>query len=64
MNIFRRLATATLVALSLPSLAVPNAHAAIIDWVTVSDPGNAADTKGYGAVNYKYKIGKYEIDAD
>jgi sulfatase modifying factor 1 len=32
-----------------------------IDWVTVGNPGNAADTTGYGAVNYEYKIGKYEV---
>jgi formylglycine-generating enzyme required for sulfatase activity len=32
-----------------------------IDWVTVGNAGNAADTTGYGAVNYEYKIGKYEV---
>ena len=32
-----------------------------IDWVTVGNPGNAADTTGYGAVAYEYKIGKYEV---
>jgi formylglycine-generating enzyme required for sulfatase activity len=36
-----------------------------IDWVTVGNPGNAADTRyespGYGAVAYSYRIGKYEI---
>lgn len=40
--------------------AVP-ARAVTIDWVTVGDPGNAADTTGYGAVNYEYRIGKYEV---
>ena len=29
--------------------------------VTVGDPGNAADTTGYGAVPYTYKIGKFEV---
>ncbi len=32
-----------------------------IDWVTVGNAGNAADTTGYGAVGYEYKIGKYEV---
>ncbi|MEY5019452.1 MAG: hypothetical protein RLZ22_540 [Verrucomicrobiota bacterium] len=32
-----------------------------IDWVTVGNAGNAADTTGYGAVGYEYQIGKYEV---
>jgi formylglycine-generating enzyme required for sulfatase activity len=32
-----------------------------IDWITVGNAGNAADTTGYGAVGYEYKIGKYEV---
>jgi formylglycine-generating enzyme required for sulfatase activity len=32
-----------------------------IDWVTVGNPGNAADSTGYGAVAYAYQIGKYEV---
>jgi formylglycine-generating enzyme required for sulfatase activity len=32
-----------------------------IDWVTVGNPGNAADSTGYGAVGYTYQIGKYEV---
>ena len=47
------------------------AQAVNIEWVTVGDAGNAADTKvmdidgttGYGAVGYEYRIGKYEITA-
>ncbi len=39
----------------------PGAHAATFDWVTVGDAGNAPDTTGYGAVNYEYRIGKYEV---
>ncbi len=31
-----------------------------IDWVTVGDPGNAADTTGYGAVAESFRIMKYE----
>ena len=27
----------------------------------VGDPGNAADTTGYGAVAYKFQIGKYDV---
>jgi formylglycine-generating enzyme required for sulfatase activity len=29
--------------------------------VTVGNPGNAADTTGYGAVGYSYSIGTYEV---
>ena len=32
-----------------------------IDYVTVGNAGNAADTTGYGAVGYTYQIGKYEV---
>ena len=45
-----RFATIALVASMLTSFALPNAHAVTIDWVTVGDPGNTADTTGYGAV--------------
>ena len=38
-----------------------HAHAVTIDWVTVGDAGNAADTTGYGAVADAYRIGKYEV---
>ena len=54
---------AALVVALLPSLAVP-ARAVTIDWVTVGDPGNANDPATgnlYGAVNYEYQIGKYEV---
>ena len=44
----------------LGSLAV-SAHAVTIDWVTVGNPGNANDSTGYGAVNYEYQIGKYDV---
>lgn len=32
-----------------------------LETVYVGDIGNAADTTGYGAVNYAYNIGKYEV---
>jgi sulfatase modifying factor 1 len=32
-----------------------------IETVTVGDPGNAADSTGYGAVAYEFNIGKYEV---
>jgi formylglycine-generating enzyme required for sulfatase activity len=41
---------------------VSAAHAVTIDWVTVGDPGNAADTNpaGYGAVAASFQIMKFE----
>ena len=48
-------------------LAAGAVQAIIIDTVPVGNPGNAADTRyetpGYGAVNYEYRIGKYEVTA-
>jgi hypothetical protein len=32
-----------------------------IDFVTIGNAGNAADTTGYGAVDHAYRIGKYEV---
>ena len=45
------------------------AAAVAIDWVTVGDPGNPADTEvmahtgatGFGSVANIYRIGKYEV---
>ena len=34
-----------------------------LDWVTVGNALNTADDTGYGAVDYEYRIGKYEITA-
>ena len=48
------------VAALLGSLASP-AQAVTIDWVTVGDPGNAADTTTYGAVADSFQIMKYEF---
>ena len=56
---------AALVALLLTSLVLPNAHAVTIDWVTVGDPGNTADTTGNpnpaGAVADSFQIMKFEF---
>jgi sulfatase modifying factor 1 len=44
------------------SLVCKTSASVTIDWVTVGNAGNAADpTTGYGAVNYEYRIGKYEV---
>jgi len=61
MTPLRLFATAALVALILASLAVPNARATSINWVTVGDPGNANDTTGYGAVADSFQIMKFEF---
>ena len=41
------------------------AYAVEIEWVTVGNAGNTADTRydavGYGSVDYEYQIGKYEV---
>ena len=56
-NIF---AAVTVTALAL-SLAVEPAKAAPIEWVRVANPGNAADTTGYGDVASTFDIMKYEF---
>lgn len=43
--------------LLLPSFA----SAVTIDWVTIGDPGNAADAAGIGAVATSYRISKTEV---
>jgi formylglycine-generating enzyme len=42
---------------------IPNLQAALItiDWVTVGDPGNAADNTTYGAVADSFRIMKFEF---
>ena len=57
----RVFAGTTVVALLCASMA---AQAVTIETVPVLNTGNAADTSGYGAVNYAYEIGKYEVTAD
>lgn len=45
--------------LTLVSMSVQGA--VTFDWVTVGNEGNAADTSGYGAVAYVYRIAAYEV---
>lgn len=52
--------TLGVVALLACFLTTASAQAVTIDWVTVGDPGNVADTTGYGAVAASFKIMKYE----
>jgi formylglycine-generating enzyme required for sulfatase activity len=63
-NIFMR---TTFSLLALAVMLVSSARAVTIDFVTVGNPGNAPDTRynanGFGAVDYTYRIGKYEITA-
>ena len=61
MNLLRSFATCATVAVCLMGFAAPAAHAVTIDWVTVGDPGNAADTTGYGAVPDAFQIMKFEF---
>lgn len=43
-------------------LSLTSAHADIgFEFVTVGNPGNVADTTGYGRVDYHYRLGKYEV---
>jgi sulfatase modifying factor 1 len=56
--VFRRWALA--VALLSMVVAYSHADAVTINWVTVGDPGNAADNTGYGAVAESYRIMKFE----
>ncbi len=41
-----------------------SASAVTMDWLLVGDPGNAADTTGFGAVGYAYNISAYEVTND
>jgi formylglycine-generating enzyme required for sulfatase activity len=51
-----------LLTLAATAALITSASASVtIDWVNVGNPGNAADTTGYGAVGYSYQIGKYEV---
>ena len=40
------------------------AQAAVPETVPVGNPGNKSDSTGYGAVDYEYRIGKYEVTND
>jgi len=56
-----RCVIAVLLALAALCTSLTPAHAVTIDWVTVGDPGNTADTTGFGVVAYSYQIGKYDV---
>lgn len=58
-----RIGLAAAVVLVAACLATGPLHAdpVTIDWVTVGNPGNAADGNGRGRVNDAYRIGKYEV---
>ncbi len=49
------------VGISLPSANSAPVTPTSMSMVTVGNPGNAADTTGYGAVSYSYQIGKYDV---
>jgi formylglycine-generating enzyme required for sulfatase activity len=54
--------TPSLLTLAASAALISSATATVtIDYVTVGNAGNAADTTGYGAVSYAYQIGKYEV---
>ena len=45
-----------------PGVALPQTSRTVaMETVPVGDLGNAADTNGYGAVGYEYRIGKFEV---
>jgi len=45
-----------------PGVPLPQTQRTVImETVTVGDPGNAADTNSFGAVDYEYRIGKFEV---
>ncbi|MGA2035745.1 MAG: SUMF1/EgtB/PvdO family nonheme iron enzyme [Thermoguttaceae bacterium] len=52
-----------ILAAAVAAASVLSARASTItmDMVTVGDPGNAADTDGYGGVGYTYQMGKYDV---
>jgi len=51
-----------LITLAATSALITSATATVtMEWVTVGNAGNAADTTGFGAVRYEYQIGKYEV---
>jgi formylglycine-generating enzyme required for sulfatase activity len=51
-----------LLTLAATAALITSASASVtIDYVSVGNAGNAADSTGYGAVAYAYQIGKYEV---
>jgi sulfatase modifying factor 1 len=61
-NTYPAMKSPKLLTLAATAALITSASAsATIDWVTVGNAGNAADSTGYGAVGYSYQIGKYEV---
>ena len=56
-NVIRMMCLAVIIGLGSVAMA------ADIETVHVGNKGNTADSTGYGAVAYEYKIGKYEVTA-
>ena len=53
---------ASLVLVCAMCLVAPLAEAGVtIAWSPVGNPGNTADTTGFGAVSYAYNIGTYDV---
>ena len=61
MSLRRSFLASFLAALVTSGLMITPAKAGPIEWVPVANPGNAADTTGYGAVAYTFDIMKYEF---
>jgi formylglycine-generating enzyme required for sulfatase activity len=59
----KSLLAAVLLGTALPASAASASHAGVsFDWVTIGNPGNAADpATGLGAVSYEYRISKTEV---
>lgn len=58
---FKKPFLSTAAALSV-SLAAATAQATVtFDWATIGNAGNAADTTGFGAVSYEYRIATTEV---
>ena len=61
-NYYAAAVAATVAAVVFSAAFQPSeAHAITIDWVTVGDPGNTADTTTYGAVADSFQIMKFEF---
>ncbi len=62
-HVCRQIAAVLVLAASIPAGGL-EASTLVYETVTVGDAGNAADSTGYGAVSYEYRIGKYEWTND
>ncbi|MGA2031591.1 MAG: SUMF1/EgtB/PvdO family nonheme iron enzyme [Thermoguttaceae bacterium] len=57
----KTMSRALLAAALVVSAVTAQAETITMAMVTVGDPGNAADTTGYGAVGYTFQMGKYDV---